>query len=132
MQKLILLRIFRFDCILNGIQKFIAEQMGSKYTDPPGFSLSSSFNDSAPHIPLVFLLSPGVDPISHIYRFANEKQMSTKISTISLGQGQGSISLKMIEEAQKNGCWVVLQNCHLAVSFLKDIERICSEVLAMN
>ena len=128
MQRLIILRIFRPDRILNAIQKFITEQMGSKYTEPPGFSLNSSFNDSAPHIPLVFLLSPGVDPLSHIYRLAKEKDMNGKIYSISLGQGQGVIALRMIEDAQKNGWWVVLQNCHLAVSFLKDIERTCSEV----
>ena len=79
MQKLIILRIFRFDRILNGIQKFITEQMGSKYTEPPGFLLNSSFIESAPHIPLVFLLSPGVDPLSHIYRYiSNIRTQRTK------------------------------------------------------
>jgi len=55
--------------------------------------------------------------------------MSAKIHTISLGQGQGAIALNLIEDAKKNGAWIVLQNCHLAISFLKEIERICSEVM---
>ena len=81
MQKLIILRIFRFDRILNGIQKFITEQMGSKFTEPPGFLLNSSFIESAPHIPLVFLLSPGVDPLSHIQRYVlNHTTLKIKLN----------------------------------------------------
>ncbi len=34
----------------------------------------------------------------------------------------------MIQDCMDNGSWVVLQNCHLATSFLKDLERICTEV----
>lgn len=55
--------------------------------------------------------------------------MGSKINTISLGQGQGSIALNMINDAKKNGRWIVLQNCHLAISFLKEIERTCSDVI---
>lgn len=90
--------------------------------------MASSYKDSQPHIPLIFILSPGVDPLMHLYKLAKEQNMSDKIYTISLGQGQGPIALRMIQDAIANGGWVVLQNCHLAVSFLKEIERICSEV----
>lgn len=58
--------------------------------------------------------------------------MNERIHTISLGQGQGAIALNMISDAKKNGWWIVLQNCHLAASFLKEIERICSEVIFLK
>ncbi len=102
--------------------------MGSKFTEPPAFSLSASFENSASHIPLIFILSPGVDPLSHLFKLAHEKNMGDKVCLISLGQGQGPIALNMIEEGIKKGSWVVLQNCHVAASFLSTLEKVCSDV----
>ncbi len=47
-----------------------------------------------------------------------------RFAFISLGQGQGPFAKKLIEEAKRNGGWVCLQNCHLAVSWLPELERI--------
>lgn len=47
-----------------------------------------------------------------------------KVKSISLGQGQGPVAEKLIDEALVVGDWVFLQNCHLATSWMLSLERI--------
>lgn len=63
--------------------------MGERFIRPPPFDLLTSFKDSTPHTPLIFILSQGADPFDEWKRFAETQQMSKKLFDISLGQGQG-------------------------------------------
>ncbi|KAK7101384.1 hypothetical protein V1264_019771 [Littorina saxatilis] len=127
-QRMIVLRCIRPDKIVLAITDFVMEKLGKKFVEPPPFDLAKSYNDSSNITPLIFILSPGADPTMSLLKFAEDKGFAgKKFNSISLGQGQGPIAARMITQAKEEGTWVMLQNCHLAVSWMTAMEKICEE-----
>nr|CAD7458186.1 unnamed protein product [Timema tahoe] len=130
LDKLVILRSLRPDKVVPAVQGFIVDHMGQQYIEPPTFDLAGSYNDSNCCSPLVFILSPGSDPMAGLLKFAGDQGFEQKdLQTISLGQGQGPRAAAMIKEAILVGHWVVLQNCHLAVSWMPELDRICEDII---
>jgi len=67
-RRLMVLRILRPDKVIPGIVKLIKKdtQLGRSYTLPPPFDLSKSFSDSTNKTPVIFVLSPGADPMTEL------------------------------------------------------------------
>lgn len=127
LQKLCVLRSLRPDRAMDGIQNLVVEKLGVSFIEPPPFDLAGTFDDSSPPTPLIFILSQGSDPAKDLMTFATEMSMDSKLKSIALGQGQGQIAARMIENAILRGEWVLLQNCHLSLSWMPELERICEE-----
>lgn len=67
--------------------------MGANFIEPPPFDLRACYQDSTCSTPLIFVLTPGADPMTELLRVADEVGFGgKKLASISLGQGQGPLA----------------------------------------
>ena len=99
--------------------------MGERFIVAPTFELSKCYRDSSVVTPLIFVLSAGSDPVADFLKFAEEMDMTDRYRSISLGQGQGKKAKALVETGCSKGYWVLLQNCHLSISWMPQLELIC-------
>ena len=126
-QILILQKLFRPDKLMFGMQNYVRNQIGSEYADPSTSSMEVLFNDSDKITPIIFVLSQGADPSLQLIKFAENKGFKDKLDCISLGQGQNKQAEDLIQKGQKEGRWVLLQNCHLYKSWMVVLEQIVNK-----
>ncbi|CAM9233557.1 unnamed protein product, partial [Phaeothamnion confervicola] len=128
-QRLCIVRALRPDAVVPAVMAFVAGEMGAKFIEPPPFDLAACFAETTCATPLIFVLTPGADPMTELLRLAEERGYGGKrLASISLGQGQGPLAERAIGTAAEAGTWVCLQNCHLAISWMPTLERICEEL----
>ncbi len=121
-----LVKFLREEKLIFAIKWFIEQTFGKKYLEYPPFSVSSAFYDSTKSSPLIFILSPGANPVIFLRQFAKEKNI--KMTNISLGQGQGIIANNAILAAKEKGDWVCLENCHLSKSWMPVLEDLLEKI----
>lgn len=76
---MIIVRCLRPDKIVPAVTKYVTDKLGKKFVQPPTFDLSKSYQDSNATIPLVFVLSPGADPMaSKAYSTMGDSSVTSK------------------------------------------------------
>ena len=84
--------------MIHGLKEFVKENLGDRFIESPPFDLEGSLEDSSNVTPIIFVLSPGADPIAYLIALAEAKGMKDKFKQISLGQGQNVIAERLIKE----------------------------------
>jgi len=112
----------RTDATVRAIQEIVRAKLGTPFLNVPPFDLPTWFKDATPVIPLIFILSSGSDPMGDVTRLAETYNMLANIVPISLGQGQGPKATAGIKDGCATGKWVLLQNCHLGISYMPTLE----------
>jgi dynein heavy chain len=121
LQRLCVLRMLRPDRLLVGITKYVSIHMGQQFVDPPAFDLDAIYRTSSHKSPLIFVLSPGVDPTNTLLELAATKNV--QVGNCALGQGQAPKAEALLDEGCGSGKWVFLSNCHLMLSWMPVLEK---------
>lgn len=87
-QRVLIVRVIRPDKVMPFITKLVKTELGEKFVSPPPFDLNKSYSDSICLSPLIFILSPGVDPMASLLQFAEKMGREENLQSVSLGQGQ--------------------------------------------
>ncbi|XXQ39846.1 AAA+ ATPase domain-containing protein [Plasmodiophora brassicae] len=127
-QRIILLKAFREEKLSFAFSNYVSVQLGPKFVQVPTIELKTVYRDTDVKTPVIFVLSSGADPTSLLLRFATEKGFQDKLHVISLGQGQGPKAAALIDECSRAGHWCLLQNCHLAKSWMPALEAIVEQL----
>lgn len=95
-QKMLFIRSLRQDRITFCTSNFIVNQLGPRFVEPPVLDIKNVWEESVPQTPLIFVLSPGVDPTTALLQLAEAVKMSDRFQSLSLGQGQAPIATKYV------------------------------------
>jgi len=103
--------------------------MGEKYVTPPVVTFEAILEQSSPISPVVFILSPGSDPASDLMKLADRTGFGgNRLKFLAMGQGQEKAALQLLDTAITRGQWLMLQNCHLLVNWLIDLEKALEKI----
>lgn len=93
-QRILFVRCLRPDRISFCLSAFTASNLGPRFTEPPVLDITAVLDDSSNRTPLIFVLSPGVDPTSGLIQLAEQCNMAERFQSLSLGQGQAPIATR--------------------------------------
>lgn len=128
LQRMLIVRSLRPDRVSFCASSFIVNNLGSKFVEPPVLDMRAVLEDSTTRTPLIFVLSPGVDPTSALLQLAESCGMNNRFHALSLGQGQAPIATRMIKEGVREGNWVFLANCHLSLSWMPQLDKLVEQL----
>lgn len=130
LKKMIILRCLRPDRIIFACMDFVESKMKKEFIETRPVKLDDVYKNTDNREPIIFVLSPGVDPIDQITNLARTYEAS--IQTLALGKGQNEKARKLLQDGLKSEKWIYLANCHLSISMLPTIESEIQNIKKMS
>ena len=124
--KFTLVRSLKPDRTVVASNEFVKRILKDKrFVETPPEDISSLYNKSARNEPVLYLLSEGADPTGSIQGYATK--IKKRVTSVSLGEGQGPKANALIKEYMEPGDWILLQNCHLGIDFMQELDNNLSD-----
>jgi dynein heavy chain len=122
--RLLIIKALRPEKLMFAFGEYVRRVLGEFFMESPPVTMDTLYADSEARTPVIFVLSQGADLTNSLLKYARDKGYFDRTEIISLGQGQGPKAADCLEKAKISGNWVLLQNCHLAKSWMPALEKI--------
>ena len=123
--RLLIIRSWCPDRIINQAKKYVGWSLGKRFASPVILSFEQMWSESRAKTPLCCFLSMGSDPTTQIE--AQARRCRVPCRAISMGQGQEIHARALLGDYMANGGWVLLQNCHLGLGFMSELNLTVSD-----
>lgn len=135
-EKLILISVLRPDRAFSQIRYLTTEVLGATFakivSTPELIDLKEIYESTSDKFPVIIFLirdndefSP--DPNSSIISLADSINSAPKVYSLSLSNENTHLTRRLLEEGLKMGHWIYMTNCHLAVEWMWQMQRILEE-----
>jgi len=119
--RMVIVRSLREDRTGISCNMFIENGLDNRFTQPVTDGIIDIFDESDARKPVLYLLSAGSDPTLSIDELAKRKK-KFPTDKVSMGEGQEKVARQKIHDAFLVGGWVILQNSHLGIAFMNELE----------
>lgn len=120
---LCLVRSLREDRTVLAGNQFIRTTLGDAFVQPVTDQISDLYEESCKNVPILYILSAGADPTGSIDEFAKKKKQFPT-GKVSMGEEMEIPAAQLMEQGFISGRWVVLNNCHLSLEFMAQMEEL--------
>jgi dynein heavy chain len=115
---------------IEAVQVVIAAYLGKEYLEHSPLNVEEAYNSSTHKTPVLFILSQGADPLEELRNFLAKRHLTDELVLLPLGKGQDKIADLTLNRALPacKTIWIVMQNCHLAKTYLSHLEKRLEEI----
>jgi dynein heavy chain, axonemal len=112
-KSLILCQVLRPDRLTLAVYQYIVTSLGTRFMEPAPTPILDAVHEANQATPLLFILSPGVDPFKDVEDLARRNGFTLdngSFLNVALGDGQEEFATRALKEAHAKGGWVMLQS----------------------